>query len=118
MTIGLSSLLPGSKSSLQGERSRLIHPIVDWSRDRVRAQAGQFRLDQTWESGYQGAKVCAPNTLSSIDPALASAVRFGEFFFATGFFNAGAGRFPISPAEVHDANTVEQAKSTNHHGPY
>jgi enamine deaminase RidA (YjgF/YER057c/UK114 family) len=66
---------------------------------------GQVGKDQTVESGYAAAQVCALNTLATIKSALGSLDRVKEFIFISGFVNAVSG-FDQSPQVINGASEL------------
>jgi len=67
--------------------------------------AGQVGRDQTVESAYAGARVCALNTLASVKLALGRLDRVREFTYVAGYVNAVAG-FDKSPQVVNGASDL------------
>jgi enamine deaminase RidA (YjgF/YER057c/UK114 family) len=74
-------------------------------RDGVVTHAGQVGRDQTVESGYAAAQVCALNALASIKAALGGLDRVKEFLFVSGYVNAVAG-FDQSPQVINGASDL------------
>ena len=72
-------------------------------RDGVVTHAGQVGREQTVESGYAAAQVCALNTLAAIKGALGSLDRVREFIYLGGYVNAVAG-FGESPQVINGAS--------------
>jgi enamine deaminase RidA (YjgF/YER057c/UK114 family) len=83
----------------------LILAGVISSRDGKLTHAGQVGADQTVESGYAAAQVCALNALASIKLALGSLERVEEFLFVSGYVNAVAG-FGQSPQVINGASEL------------
>jgi enamine deaminase RidA (YjgF/YER057c/UK114 family) len=67
--------------------------------------AGQVGKEQTVETGYESAKICALNTLANIKAALGSLDRVSRFVFVGGFVNAVSG-FADSPAIINGASDL------------
>ena len=67
--------------------------------------AGQVGKDQTVQTGYESAKVCALNTLANIKAALGSLDRVARFVFVSGYVNAVSG-FADSPAVINGASDL------------
>jgi len=67
--------------------------------------AGQVGKDQTVQSGYESAKVCALNTLANIKAALGSLDRVNRIVYVGGFVNAVSG-FTDSPAVINGASDL------------
>jgi len=67
--------------------------------------AGQVGRDQTVETGYAAAQVCALNALASIKAALGELDRVRDFLFVSGFVNAVAG-FDQSPQVINGASDL------------
>ena len=74
-------------------------------KDGVMTHAGQVGAEQTVESGYEGAKVCALNTLASAKLALGSLERVTEILFVSGYVNAVSG-FDKSPQVINGASDL------------
>jgi enamine deaminase RidA (YjgF/YER057c/UK114 family) len=74
-------------------------------RDGVMTHTGQVGADQTVESGYAAARVCAINILASIKLALGQLDRVREFLFVAGYVNAVAG-FDKSPQVINGASDL------------
>jgi enamine deaminase RidA (YjgF/YER057c/UK114 family) len=74
-------------------------------RDGVLTHAGQVGDEQTVESGYAAAQMCALNALASIKAALGRLDRVQTFLYLTGFVNAVAG-FPGSHLVINGASDV------------
>ena len=83
----------------------LILAGVICARDGAITHAGQVGKDQTVETGYAAAQVCAVNTLASIKAALGSLERVREFLFVSGYVNAVAG-FDQSPQVINGASDL------------
>ena len=69
------------------------------------AHAGQVGKDQTVESGYAAAQVCALNALASIKAALGRLDRVREFILVNGYVNGVAG-FDGSPQVINGASDL------------
>lgn len=67
--------------------------------------AGQVGKEQTVQSGYESAKVCALNTLANIKAALGSLDQVERLVFVGGFVNAVSG-FTDSPAVINGASDL------------
>jgi len=74
-------------------------------RDGVVTHAGQVGREQTVESGYAAAQVCALNTLAAIKGALGRLDRVKEFVYLGGYVNAVAG-FGESPQVINGASDL------------
>jgi enamine deaminase RidA (YjgF/YER057c/UK114 family) len=74
-------------------------------RDGKVTHAGQIGRDQTVETGYAAAEVCALNTLASIKLALGQLDRVKAFLFVSGYVNAVAG-FDQSPQVINGASDL------------
>ena len=85
--------------------STLILAGVIAIRDGVVTHAGQVGREQTVESGYAAAQVCALNTLAAIKGALGRLDRVREFIYVAGYVNAVAG-FAESPQVINGACDV------------
>lgn len=67
--------------------------------------AGQVGREQTVETAYEAARVCALNALASIKLALGTLERVREFVFVSGYVNAVAG-FDRSPQVINGASDL------------
>lgn len=67
--------------------------------------SGQVGKDQTVESAYEAAKVCALNTLTNIRAATGSLDAVKKFVLVSGFVNGVAG-FADSPAVINGASDL------------
>jgi enamine deaminase RidA (YjgF/YER057c/UK114 family) len=67
--------------------------------------AGQVGKEQTVESAYQAAQVCALNSLASIKLALGSLSRVKEFLVVSGYVNGVSG-FSESPQVINGASDL------------
>lgn len=74
-------------------------------RDGVVTHAGQVGREQTVDSGYAAAQVCALNSLAAIKGALGRLDRVREFVYLGGYVNAVAG-FAESPQVVNGASDL------------
>jgi len=74
-------------------------------RDGVMTHTGQVGKEQTVETGYAAAQVCALNTLAAIKAALGRLERVQEFLFVSGFVNAVSG-FGSSPQVLNGASDL------------
>ena len=72
-------------------------------RDGQMTHTGQVGAEQSVESGYEAAKVCALNVLAGIKGALGSLDRVKQFLIVNGFVNAVAG-FTDSPQVINGAS--------------
>ena len=72
-------------------------------RDGQMTHTGQVGAEQTVESGYEAARVCALNVLAGIKGALGSLDRVKQFLIVNGFVNAVAG-FADSPQVINGAS--------------
>jgi enamine deaminase RidA (YjgF/YER057c/UK114 family) len=75
------------------------------ARDGVTTHAGQVGREQTVESGFLAAQMCALNTLASIKAALGRLDRVREFIYVAGYVNA-VGGFDQSPAVINGASDL------------
>lgn len=66
---------------------------------------GQVGKDQSVESGYEAAKVCALNTLANIKAATGSLDMVARVVFVGGYVNAVSG-FADSPAVINGASDL------------
>jgi len=66
---------------------------------------GQVGREQTVESGYQAARICALNTLANIRAATGSLDRVARVVMVNGFVNAVSG-FADSPAVINGASDL------------
>lgn len=66
---------------------------------------GQVGADQTAQTGYEAARVCALNTLANIKAAAGSLDAVKRIVFVSGFVNAVAG-FADSPAVINGASDL------------
>ena len=71
----------------------------------VVTHAGQVGREQTVDSGYAAAQVCALNSLAAIKGALGRLDRVREFVYLGGYVNAVAG-FAESPQVVNGASDL------------
>jgi enamine deaminase RidA (YjgF/YER057c/UK114 family) len=85
--------------------STLVLAGVIAMRDGVVTHAGQVGHEQTVESGYAAAQVCALNTLAAIKGALGRLDRVKEFVYLGGYVNAVAG-FGESPQVINGASDL------------
>jgi enamine deaminase RidA (YjgF/YER057c/UK114 family) len=67
--------------------------------------AGQVGTEQTIETGYESAKICALATLANIKAALGSLDRVARFVYVGGYVNAVNG-FADSPAVINGASDL------------
>lgn len=66
---------------------------------------GQVGREQTIQTGYDSARVCALATLTNIKSALGSLDRVARVVFVSGYVNAISG-FPDSPAVINGASDL------------
>ena len=66
---------------------------------------GQVGQEQTVQTAYESAKICALNTLANIKAATGSLDRVKQFVLVTGFVNAVSG-FTESPAVINGASEL------------
>jgi len=66
---------------------------------------GQVGKDQTVETGYKSAEICALNTLANIKAAMGSLDKVVRIVFVSGFVNAVDG-FTESPAVINGASDL------------
>jgi enamine deaminase RidA (YjgF/YER057c/UK114 family) len=69
---------------------------------------GQVGADQTVESAYESAKICALNTLANIKAAIGSLDKITKLVFVSGYVNAVSG-FEDSPAVINGASDLFNA---------
>ena len=74
-------------------------------RDGKLTQEGPVGQDQTVESGYEAAQVCALNSLAAMKGALGGLDRVVQFIYMGGFVNAVAG-FTDSPKVINGASDL------------
>ena len=74
-------------------------------RDGRVTHVGQVGREQTVESGYEAAKVCALNTLANIKAATGTLEAVSRFVLVSGFVNAVSG-FADSPAVINGASDL------------
>lgn len=72
-------------------------------RDGEMTHTGQLGANQTVESGYEAARVCALNVLAGIKGALGSLDRVDAILYMSGYVNAVAG-FEQSPQVINGAS--------------
>ena len=66
---------------------------------------GQVGAEQTVQTGYESAKICALNTLANLKAATGSLDSVKQFVLVTGFVNAVSG-FTDSPAVINGASEL------------
>jgi enamine deaminase RidA (YjgF/YER057c/UK114 family) len=66
---------------------------------------GQVGQEQTVQTAYESAKICALNTLANIKAATGSLDSVKQFVLVTGFVNAVSG-FTESPAVINGASEL------------
>lgn len=77
--------------------------VASWKGEMT--HVGQVGQDQTVQTGYESAKICALNTLANIKAALGSLDRVQRFVLVSGYVNAVAG-FADSPAVINGASDL------------
>lgn len=75
------------------------------SLDGQMTHVGQVGKEQTVQSGYDAARVCALNSLANIKAATGSLESVKQFVLVTGFVNAVSG-FADSPAVINGASEL------------
>jgi enamine deaminase RidA (YjgF/YER057c/UK114 family) len=73
--------------------------------DGKMTHTGQVGREQTVETGFASARICALNTLANLKAELGSLDRIARFVFVGGYVNAVSG-FPDSPAVVNGASDL------------
>ncbi len=73
--------------------------------DGQMTHTGQVGKEQTIETAYRSAEVCALNTLANIKAAVGSLERVARIVFVSGFVNAISG-FADSPAVINGASDL------------
>ncbi|MBC2607869.1 RidA family protein [Pelagicoccus albus] len=71
----------------------------------VLSHEGQVGSDQTIESGYEAAKVCALNALAAIKGAVGDFDKLREIVYMSGYVNAVSG-FDSSPLVINGASDL------------
>ncbi len=66
---------------------------------------GQVGKEQTVQTGYKAAEICALNTLANVKAALGTLDRVARIVFVSGFVNAVDG-FADSPAVINGASDL------------
>jgi len=66
---------------------------------------GQVGKEQTVQTGYEAAKICALNTLTNIKAAVGSLEKVARFVYVGGYVNAVSG-FADSPAVINGASDL------------
>lgn len=74
-------------------------------RDGVITHTGQVGAEQTVESGYESAKICALNTLANIKAAVGSLAKIRQVVYVGGYVNAVSG-FDNSPGVINGASDL------------
>ncbi len=77
--------------------------ICSW--DGQMTHVGQVGREQTIQTGYESARVCALNTLANIKAAVGSLDRIEKFVYVGGYVNAISG-FADSPAVINGASDL------------
>jgi enamine deaminase RidA (YjgF/YER057c/UK114 family) len=75
------------------------------SLDGKMTHEGQVGKEQTVQTGYESAKICALNTLTNIKAAVGSLDQVARFVYVGGYVNAISG-FPDSPAVINGASDL------------
>jgi enamine deaminase RidA (YjgF/YER057c/UK114 family) len=73
--------------------------------DGEMTHTGQVGREQTVQTGYESARICALNTLANIKAAAGSLDRIEKFVFVGGYVNAITG-FADSPAVINGASDL------------
>lgn len=73
--------------------------------DGVMTHVGQVGAEQTVESGYESAKICALNTLANLKAAVGSLDKIKRLVYVGGYVNAVSG-FAESPAVINGASDL------------
>jgi enamine deaminase RidA (YjgF/YER057c/UK114 family) len=73
--------------------------------DGEMTHTGQVGREQTVQTGYESARICALNTLANIKTAAGSLDRIEKFVFVGGYVNAISG-FADSPAVINGASDL------------
>lgn len=73
--------------------------------DGQMTHTGQVGREQTIQTGYESARICALNTLANIKAATGSLDKIEKFVFVGGYVNAIAG-FADSPAVINGASDL------------
>jgi enamine deaminase RidA (YjgF/YER057c/UK114 family) len=105
LNLPLASVPAASYVPFKFNGKTLILSGVICIRDGVMTHTGQVGADQTVETAYQGARVCALNTLAAVKLALGDLGRVTEFLFVSGYVNAVAG-FDKSPQVINGASDL------------
>lgn len=66
---------------------------------------GQVGREQTIQTGYESARICALNTLANIKTAVGSLDQISRFVYVGGYVNA-INDFPDSPAVINGASDL------------
>ena len=66
---------------------------------------GQVGREQTVQTGYESARICALATLTNVKAALGSLDRVSRVVYVSGYVNAISG-FPDSPAVINGASDL------------
>jgi enamine deaminase RidA (YjgF/YER057c/UK114 family) len=77
--------------------------ISSWKGEMT--HTGQVGKEQTVQTGYESAKICALNTLANIQAAVGSLDQVARFVFVGGYVNAISG-FADSPAVINGASDL------------
>lgn len=75
------------------------------SLDGQMTHTGQVGKEQTVQTGYESARICALNTLANIKAAAGSLDKVAKFVFVGGYVNAISG-FADSPAVINGASDL------------
>ena len=73
--------------------------------DGQMTHVGQVGREQTIQTGYDSARICALNTLANIKAAVGSLEKIEKFVFVGGYVNAISG-FADSPAVINGASDL------------
>ena len=74
-------------------------------KDGVMTHTGQVGAEQTVESGYESARICALNTLANLKAALGSLSKVKRLVYVGGYVNAVSG-FDNSPGVINGASDL------------
>lgn len=74
-------------------------------KDGEMTHVGQVGAEQTVESGYESARICALNTLANIKAAVGSLSKVKRLVYVGGYVNAVSG-FADSPAVINGASDL------------
>lgn len=105
LTLPAVSAPAGSYVPFRINGNTLILAGVLSARDGKVTHAGQVGKEQTVETGYEAAKVCALCALAATKAALGSLERVREILLVNGFVNAISG-FDQSPQVINGASDL------------